>query len=178
MLVDQIKKGDKEAFKELFNDYFPILCNFAERFSLEQALCEDVAQEALLKYWESKENFDNIYKVKGFLYTVTKNMSLNIVKRESRSSELEEGREAIPNSEAEIDNIIIENEVMLLVRKAVSSLPTRMREVIELSMKGARNSDIAEALGIAEGTVHSVKKQAYRKLRTLLRDNFYYMLLL
>lgn len=177
MIVDQIRKGNVDAFKELFTDYYPVLCNFAENFSLEKSVCEDIAQEALLKYWEGRQNFDNIYKVKSFLYLVTKNMAINIIKKTNKSTGLDILKYAALNNDKEIDNIIIENEVMILVRKAVSSLPGRMRQIIDLSMKGVQNKDIAEALNIAEGTVHALKKQAYKKLRLLLKDNFYYILL-
>lgn len=177
MIVDKIKRGDIGAFKELFDSYFPILCCFAERFIKEKDICEDIAQEALLKYWENRNNFDNFYKVKGYLYTVTKNMSLNVIKKKSRSSDLSDEDEAIIVLESDINDSIIEHEVMLMVRKAVSDLPNRMREIINLSMIGAQNKDIAQTLGIAEGTVHSLKKQAYKKLKHVLGKNFFYILL-
>lgn len=177
MIVDQIKSGNVAAFKELFNDYFPILCCFAQRFISDDELCKDVAQEALLKYWENRTNFDNFFKVKGYLYVVTKNMALNIVKKNNRNSGISEKENYLPGEDLDIDNSIIEHEVMLMVRKAVVELPNRMRQIIDLSMMGAQNKDIAESLGIAEGTVHSLKKQAYKKLKHTLGKNFCYILL-
>lgn len=177
MIVDKIKSGDKEAFRELFNDYFPILCCFAQKFITDKDICEDIAQEALLKYWENRSNFDNIFKVKGYLYVVTKNMALNVVKKKSRSSDISEKEHTLTVPDLDINDSIIEHEVMLMVRKAVLGLPNRMREIINLSMMGAQNKDIAQSLGIAEGTVHSLKKQAYKKLKHTLGKNFFYILL-
>ncbi len=177
MIVDRIKKGDLEAFRELFNDYFPILCSYAQRFVLDQDLCKDVAQEALLKYWENREDFENLFKVKGYLYVVTKNMSLNILKKNNKSTTVSEKENFLPLMDLDIDDSIIEHEVMLMVRKAVEGLPNRMREIIDLSMMGAQNKDIAQSLGIAEGTVHTLKKQAYKKLKLILGKNFCYILL-
>jgi len=177
MIVDKIKSGDKEAFRELFKDYFPILCCFANKFVKDKDICEDIAQEALLKYWENRSNFDNIFKVKGYLYVVTKNMSLNVVKKNSKNSDIAEQEHTIIVSDIDINDSIIEHEVLLMIRKAVSGLPNRMREIINLSMMGAQNKDIAQSLGIAEGTVHSLKKQAYKKLKHTLGKNFCYILL-
>lgn len=64
-IVEAIKKGDQAAFRELFEDYYPVLCVFATKFLRDEEQCKDVAQEALLAYWERREDFDDIYKVKG-----------------------------------------------------------------------------------------------------------------
>ncbi len=176
MIIDKIKAGCKDSFRELFSDYYPILCCFAENFLNDRDLSKDVAQEALLKYWEQKENFSNINQVKSFLYTVTKNMSLNILKRAGKISDLEHNCDI--SSDFDLQRSVIEHETLLMVRKAVSSLPDRMREIVELTMSGAQNSDIAERLGIAEGTVHSLKKRAYKKLKSVLGSHFCYLLMI
>lgn len=178
-LIDLIRQGDVSAFKELFTDFFPVLCCFAEKYVSDEAISKDIAQEALLKYWENRANFNNIYKVKSYLYVVTKNMALNILKRNKKSIGIDYREINTPDSDNDVlYDHIIEHEVMLLVHKAVSSLPNRMREIIKLSMEGYQNKDIADTLNIAEGTVHTLKKQAYKKLKKTLGSNFCYILLL
>ncbi|MEI3154791.1 MAG: LuxR C-terminal-related transcriptional regulator [Odoribacter sp.] len=61
----------------------------------------------------------------------------------------------------------------MLVRKAVDALPCQMRRIIELAMAGKRNAEIAVELAIAEGTVHTLKKTAYKKLRDHMKQHFY-----
>ena len=168
--------GSIPAYKELFADYYPILCCFAEKFLSNEDTCKDVAQEALLKYWESRDNFNSIYQVKSFLYVVTKNMALNIIKKGSKQVDIENSQGYI--SESDINNSIIEHETLLLVRKAVDNLPKRMKEIIEFTLMGVQNSDIAERLSIAEGTVHSLKKRAYKKLKESLGSSFYFLIIL
>ncbi len=176
MLVEQIKKGNVSAYKELFSDYYPILCCFAEKFLSNEDLCKDVAQDALLKYWENRVNFNNIYQVKSFLYIVTKNLALNLIKKSTKLVDIKLGIEHF--SEFDINNSIIEHETQLLVRKAINTLPKRMKEIIEYSMMGMQNSDIAERLSIAEGTVHTLKKRAYKKLKSILGNNYCYLIFL
>jgi len=72
---------------------------------------------------------------------------------------------------------IIEQETFRIVRKAVEELPTQMRNIILYSMKGLKNHEIADKLQIAEGTVHTLKKFAYRKLRESLKGINYALLL-
>ena len=63
-IVSYIKSGDLNAFKELFEDYYVMLCVFAARYLKDDEQCKDVAQEALSGYWERREDFNYIYKVK------------------------------------------------------------------------------------------------------------------
>lgn len=72
-----------------------------------------------------KKNFDDILKVKSFLYTVTRNKCLNHLKHEQldipdfpEQEKFDSGFEAA----------IIEQETFRIVRKAVEELPTQMQK--------------------------------------------------
>ena len=91
-IIADIRRGNKQAFKKLFDDYYPILCVFSfplliyvecsNHYIDDKEVCKDIAQDVLLAYWERKEDFDDILKVKSFLYTVTRNKCLNHLKHE------------------------------------------------------------------------------------------------
>ena len=66
-LIEDIKQGDRAAFRELFEDYYPILCVFAMKYIRDEEQCKDVAQETLLTYWQNRADFEDIFKVKGYL---------------------------------------------------------------------------------------------------------------
>ena len=153
-IIADIKRGNKNAFKKLFDDYFPILCVFSFHYVEDKEVCKDIVQESFLSYWERKENFDDLLKVKSFLYTVTRNKCLNHLKHEQLDiSHLVEQED----TDSDHETIIIEQETYRLVRKAVEELPSKMK--------------------ISEGTVHTLKKIAYRKLRDKLKDINYILLL-
>ena len=173
-IIADIKRGNKNAFKKLFDDYFPILCVFSFHYVEDKEVCKDIVQESFLSYWERKENFDDLLKVKSFLYTVTRNKCLNYLKHELIDIPDFTGQEEFDNGfEAEI----IEQETFRIVRKAVEELPTQMRNIILYSMKGLKNNEIADKLQISEGTVHKLKKIAYRKLRESLKGINYILCL-
>ena len=52
-----------------------------------------------------------------------------------------------------------------------------MRNIILYSMKWLKNNEIADKLQISEGTVHKLKKIAYRKLRESLKGINYILCL-
>lgn len=174
-IISDIRGGDRQAFKELFEDYYPILCVFTLKYIKDEEQCKDIAQEVLLSYWQNRENFEDIYKVKGYLYTVARNRCLNVIKHEHVDLAYTQG---VQGSEPDVffDDHIIRQETYMLVRKAVHALPSQMRKIIEYSMQGLKNSEIAAELAIAEGTVHALKKSAYKKLREQLQEHFYLLL--
>ena len=173
--VPEIKKGNVNAFRGLFEEMYPALCMYAYRYVKDNEQCKDIVQEVLLLYWERRAGFDNIFQVKSFLYIVTRNRCLNFIKHESVNRHFLELNAAW--SDAFHEDNLLEQETYRLVRVAVEALPPRARAVIELAMDGATNPAIARQMGIAEGTVHALKKTAYRKLRLnlhLLRVFFYF----
>jgi RNA polymerase sigma-70 factor (ECF subfamily) len=175
-IVQEIGSGNRKAFREFFEDYYPVLCSFARKYLPDGERCRDVAQETLLAYWEERARFATIAEARGFLYTVARNTCFNLLKKERAA-----GRYLQSTGETYADDFeekIMEHEIFLLLHKAVGSLPSRMREIIEYSLRGMRNSEIAREIGIAEGTLHTLKKIAYRKLREVMREHFYLLLLL
>jgi RNA polymerase sigma-70 factor (family 1) len=175
-IVTDIKNGDKDAFKEFFDDFYPILCSFANRFLKNPDKSKDAAQEALVKFWEKRNDFDDIQWVKSFLYVVVKNNCINILNKSKKKTDLTFLNEL--ESESFFKKGIIEKETFMIVRKAVDTLSNRQKEIIELSMKGLKNPEIATQLNISLHTVHTTKKNAYRKLRELLKDKYYLLLFL
>ncbi|MCB6972620.1 MULTISPECIES: RNA polymerase sigma-70 factor [Butyricimonas] len=174
-IVADIRGGNKNSFKEFFEDYYPILCVFASKYVKDDEQCKDIAQEALLSYWEKRKDFEDIYKVKGFLYMVARNRCLNYLKREQVNRAYV--NEANLESEEYFHEEVIEQETYRLVQEAVDALPQQMRTIIKYAMEGMKNPRIAVEMGIAEGTVHALKKTAYRKLREQLKEHFYLLLL-
>ncbi len=173
-IINDIRNGNKEAFKEFFDDYYPILCVFAEKYLKTPDQSKDAAQDALVKFWEKREEFKDLSGVKSFLYVVIKNNCINILKKSKRNEDLLELKEL--ESESFFKKNIINRETFAIVRDAVNSLPKRQKAIIELSMQGLKNPEIAEELDISTNTVHTAKKNAYRKLREILKDKYYLLL--
>lgn len=175
-ILQDIKSGNKASFREFFEDFYPILCSFAFKFLRTKDKSEDVAQESLVKYWERRRDFDDMKSVKNFLYVTTRNQCLNMLKQSKRNEDLEQLKTM--GSESFLKETFLDQETFHMVQKAISELPHRQREIIELTLKGIRNPQIALQLNITENTVKTTKRNAFKKLREVLKENYYLLLMM
>ncbi|SFW66398.1 RNA polymerase sigma-70 factor, ECF subfamily [Sinomicrobium oceani] len=173
-LIPDIKKGDQESFKAFFDDFYPILCSFAKKYVGSSDLSEDIAQEAFIRYWEQRGKFDHIRSVKSFLYIAVRNRCLTVLKRNRKITD-ESVLLSVEGASFLKENIL-DQEIFHHVRLAVASLPARQAEIVDMTLEGIKNPEIAERLGITENTVKTIKRNAFRKLRELLKDRYYLLL--
>ncbi len=172
--IERIKAGDERAFRALFDEYYQALCLFAVHYLGDDAEAADVVQECFIKYWNRHRDFDHLVKIRSFLYTVVRNDCLNILRNDVRRKKRLEGLK----DELFFRDSLIEEEAFRIFYQAVDTLPRQTREVINLALEGLDNDDIALQMGISVHTVHMLKKIAYKRLRSLLRDYYYLLFLL
>lgn len=168
----KIKTGDRQVFKELFDEFYQTLCLFASKFLRDDALAADVVQEVFIRFWENRANFDNNLKIKSYLYTSVRNACLNIIRDKKEFISEGESFEQL-EKKAFFENAVLERESFRIFYTAVDSLPEQSRRIIYLAIDGKTNNQIAVELNITEFTVHRLKKIAYKKLKVLLKDYYF-----
>ena len=167
--IEKIRQGDELAFKELFDEYYQALCVFATTYLKDDTLAADIVQESFVKFWKRRADFNDTFNIKSFLYTIVRNHCLNSI----RDNKLKREDLSVVMSEEFYTETLIEEEAYRIFYEAVNALPPQTRQVIQLSLDGLKNSEIAERLGVAESSVHTLKKIAYKKLRVMLKDYYY-----
>lgn len=176
MSLSDLQKGDEEAFRKLFTEFYTSLCLFAKRFVGEEEIAQDIVQEAFLKYWDRHADFDDYHKIKSFLYIVVRHDCLNQLRRTIKNTGTEEL--AFLGTEDFFHYQVMEEETYRILHHSVESLPPQMRKVIHFTLKGLKNAEIAQEMNISEHAVHAYKKEAYKKLKLSLREHYYLLCLL
>ncbi len=162
-----LRKGDKAAFKKLFEKYYHSLKGFSRNFISCEASCEDIVQNTFVSMWEDRKKINHPEAVKSYLYASVRNACLNYVTRQKKtlsSDVLENIR-----SDQFCEQQIILEEVNSRIHSAIKDLPPQAKKIVLLSMQGAKNIEIANNLNISVNTVKTIKKSAYHKLRVKLR---------
>lgn len=175
-LVAELNKKDHKAFKAFFTDNFPSLVLFTRKYVGDGDVAADIAQECFIRLWYSEVVFLSLEKIKGFLYTTARNLALNQIKHQDvvAAYAQREGQEA----DLFFRDNLIEEETYRLVHQAIDQLSPQTKHIILLTLQGLSNQEIADKLGISVNSVRKLKYNAYRKLKILLRDQLYGLLLL
>jgi len=171
-LINKLKKGNNEAFEEIFSSFYPALCNFANNFVYDVQVSEDFVQEVFISLWDYKKNFDDLLSLKSFLYKSVRNKCLNFIKHQKIvSNHIDASLKDMENDAFYFDHII-EEETHRLIYDAINELPPGCRKILLLSINGLSNPEIAEDLNISVNTVKTQKAIAYKQLRVKLKELF------
>ena len=155
---------DENDLENLFDEFFQALCVFAESYVKDNALAVDMAQESFLALWFHRDRLRERGSIKSFLYTTVRNHCLNWIKKNRRRRQ-----EFVQvESESFLETTIMRVETNRILYNAIDGLPPQTREIVLLSLDGLKNREIAEHLGVSENTVHTLKKSAYKKLKSTL----------
>ena len=174
--IRQIKNGDIKAFKDFYNSFFDSMAIFSFQIVRESEVAKDIIHDTFLIYWQKRFEFETVDGVKAYLYAVIRNKALTFIR--NRNVEIKNQK----HFEIEYDDIvkreIILEETFQILHNAIDSLPPQMKKIIRLTMKGLKNQEMSEELGISINTVKTLKKNAYKQLRERMKNNVYAMILL
>ena len=141
------------------------LLRYAFRYTGQSEAARDIVQDAFLKLWQTREKLDPGRSLRGLLYTIVRNLSLNF-KRSShhaRDPLPEYGiRDSMPSADQRLDESILEDNL----RKFIAELPPRRRQAFELSrFEGLSHKEIAAKMNLTSRTVNTHIVLALRSLR-------------
>ncbi|WP_455510003.1 RNA polymerase sigma factor [Butyricimonas paravirosa] len=160
-----LSKGDRKAFRLLYENFFIALCIFARGFHLEREEAEDIVQEVFCKLYDERHLFTNVSSLKSYLYSSIKNGCLNYIRGEKRRKDRESHYYDDVDEERTFFNDIVESEVYRELKMLMDELPPQCRNIFERVLQGATSEEIAEALQLSVETVKTQRKKAKQILR-------------
>ncbi|HNP97922.1 MAG TPA: RNA polymerase sigma factor [Bacteroidia bacterium] len=158
-------------FKELVSEESKPLRAFALKLTHDQEEANDLLQDTMLKAFVNEEKFSEGTNLKGWLYTIMKNIFINKYRRAMKSAVFNDDtdNQYYINSGSNISrNEGDSNLVMKDVSSAISDLSENLRTPFLLSYTGYKYEEIAHRLQIPLGTVkvriHNARKELMKKL--------------
>ncbi|NOY97309.1 MAG: RNA polymerase sigma-70 factor [Chlorobi bacterium] len=169
-MIEDIRKGDIKVFKKFFDGFYLTLCLFANKYLQDDDASLDIAQDAFIYFWNKKSDIYSIPSAKAYLFKYVKNRCLNYLRdKKIRDRAYYEELE----SEIYFKDTIIAQETYELIYKAIQELTPKGRQVIELSLDGMKNKDIAAYLDVSINTIKTIKQRAYSALRIKLGKDIF-----
>jgi RNA polymerase sigma-70 factor (ECF subfamily) len=160
----------KDDLKKIFDTYYKVLVVYASRFLPLKDECEDLVQDIFVDLWEKDAIFPDEISLKVYLYKAARNKCFNVIKHNKVKDKYAEGKIQVLEDDNLFLKQILEEEIVNQLYLAIEVLPNRKKEIIKLSLKGLKNNEIAETLGIKLQTVKTLKSQTYTILRAQFKD--------
>ncbi|WP_295693229.1 SigE family RNA polymerase sigma factor [Lapillicoccus sp.] len=134
------------------------------------AIAEDVVQDAFIALHRGQSRIKDPGAALGYLRVSVVNGARSTLRRR-RTVRSFLSRAIAPPDAAPADRDLMRRETGSAVFRAVQALPDRQREVLVLRYwSDLSQRQIAEALGISEGTVKSTASRALDKLEKILEE--------
>lgn len=170
ILVRRCQQGDREAFRQLYEQYGKAMYNTCLRMMNDVHDAEDMLQEAFILVFKNINSFRGEASIGAWMKRIVVNKCLNHLKKKHPHfipvDELEYQPEEDPVNEAEFE-LNVAN-----VKKAIDNLPDGYRIILSLYLfENYTHGEIAEKLGISESTAKTQYMRAKRKIRTWIASS-------
>ena len=169
-LLARARQGDLAAFEEVVRRYQRRVYGVALRIVRAHDLADDVAQEAFVRAWRSLDRFDLGRPFGPWICRIAANLAVNHVRSpRAREEGLPDGRAETPSADPGPLGTILDAEAKRVLDEAVAGLGPEQRAVFVLrAVEEMSYAEIAEALGISQGTVMSRLFRARARLARAL----------
>jgi len=179
-IIKLVLRGEKEKFRMLVEQYQQMVFRTCMGFLHNKDDADDLTQDIFIQAYQSLSRFKGEAAFSTWLYRIAVNASLNKVRKSSKNLILQridaffgtgKSGEApfLPSDAEDPENILIRQEHVEWVRRALDSLPENQRTAIVLSKyDDLSQKEIAEIMKTSQGAVEALLQRAKKNLREKL----------
>ena len=177
ILVTKLQLGDQDAFDELMRRYKHRIYAYILRSVKNYEDAEELTVEVFFKVYRALHKWKPQAKFSTWLYKIAYNVSIDQPRSKKRqiTHSLDNNLLSIDEPTAKDlgsnpEKLIVEKDRHRVINQAVDHLSQNQKKVFLMNRyDGLQIKEIAEILGIAEGTVKIHLHRAIKKLRVLLQ---------
>jgi RNA polymerase sigma factor (sigma-70 family) len=170
-LVGRIRKGDDAAWRDLIDQYEPMLRWFSRQFRLSAEEADDLVQLTWLRCLEHIGQLTHDDRFCGWLATICRHEAIRLATKRGREVPLD-GPDVtrLADSRCQESDPFAElarRDERDSVRRAITALPRRQRAVLAALMRPEERSyhDLSHRLGLPVGSIGPTRQRALSRLR-------------
>ncbi len=165
-LIEACKQGNRKAQELIYQKFSPSMYSIALRYVVGSADAQDVIIQGFTKAFSSIQQFKNDGQFSGWLRKIVVNQALMHLRKKKVDFSISESLlKKVPLSNSYIEDQISADELIQIIQ----SLPSGYRTVFNLyAIEGYSHKEIAEKLGISEGTSKSQLSKARKVLQNVI----------
>jgi len=184
LLVERIRSGDPDAWKDCIAAYEGRLIAFAESRLRDRAASEDVVQEAFVGFLTGLPNYDDSRPLEAFLFAITAHKITDVLRRRGRRPQVQESSRQedetpLPDSRARVASSMARSQerrnseeqlIAAVLRPLIEECLTkkafdRLKCLELLFVRGLANKEAAARLGMTEQDVANHKQFLIARLK-------------
>ena len=171
-LAGRVRAGDGPAFEELYRQYSTRLYNLAYRMAGSPHDADDLLQDIFLLAYRKLASFRGESSLGTWLYRLAMNHCLDVLRsrqqRMGQQTDSLDEPDALPLASATPAPGGISR---IDLQRAIGSLPDACRAAFLLhDVEGLAHNEVAEVLGISEGTSKSQVHKARLRIRAYMSE--------
>jgi len=175
-LISRAAGGDPSAFQAIVERHRSMVYRVAYQFAGNHHDAEDIAQDVFIKVYRSLDRFRQDAQLTSWMYRIVMNACIDHRRRQRSAIAAPFGDEAeqrmlnTPEGTPGPEERAYAGELGQVLESEIGRLPSGQRVVFVMRHhQGMKLCEIADALGLAEGTVKRQLHAAVHRLRAALR---------
>jgi len=173
-LVRQASRGDRSAWERLVDQYSRLLWATTRDFRLAENDAADVVQGTWLRLLEHIDRIEYPERIGSWLATTARHECLRHLAAGKRVMVVQDDHDAFSEAvghQPDVDERLLAEERAQAVRAAVSTLPSRSQQLLELLMADPPVSytEISDQLGVPIGSIGPTRGRCLERLRLALQ---------
>ena len=166
VLMARVQDGDRECFRALLDDIGPMLTNFLRRRIADRDELEDVYQETLMAFFQSRHTYDPSRPFEPWIFAIARNIAADHARRYWTRATFEKLTEPTPES-ADHGDTRFESRLS----DAMAGLPDQQREAFSmLKLEGLSIEQAAQRAGTSVGALRVRAHRAYKALKRRISE--------
>lgn len=166
--VERLRRGDGDAFDQIYADYRPRIFSFLARMTGQRALAEDLVQETFIRLVRFAPRLSEDTRIGVWLYTVARNLCRSQLRwalvEDSKVEAHGRNSETQPHQPSPFD-MTSAREIERAVERALLRLPFEQREaLILIAVERLETSDVADLLGLTRDALRQRLSRARKGL--------------
>jgi RNA polymerase sigma-70 factor (ECF subfamily) len=181
-LMLRVRDGDEDSFRVLLEKHRNPVIHFVYRMVQDRAVAEELAQEAFLRIYRSRETYEATARFTTWLFRIATHLALNWLRdgrKERGHQRLDARRDTAIDGEIQareiadrmpsVEQRMVYQTRLQEIRDAIALLPDKQRAAVLMhKYEEMEYSQIANVLECSESAVKSLLFRAYETLRARL----------
>lgn len=187
-LLNLLRKGNENAFRQIYDKYYELLCRFAFHLLQDYSLAEEIVDDVIFYLWEHRVDILITTSLRAYLIRAVRNSCYNVYNKRLRQSECSLNSSDLVENTKFLDfffieerhplGILLERELENELLNKINELPIECRNVfIKSRFEQKKYEDIACELGISINTVKYHIKKALDFLYVQMKQYLYILIL-